>query len=159
MMADDPFLKAARDAGMVTPAVLLASAVDPDKPWMVYGAGCIVDVDTISAETLAYWRSSGRISASGAEVQVPVQITSVVATPGSDTADITWDTNYETDSQVQYGADASYGSSSVLDPGLVINHAVQLSVLTSETEYHFAVVSNGVASPDATFTTEAAPAP
>jgi len=148
----------ARHAGVAMPAMLLAEAVDPDKPWIVYGAGCIIDADTFPAETLAYWRSTGRLS-SYEEVVLPVVISSVTATPGSDSAEVTWTTSYATDSQVSYGLDANYGSSTTLDPTEVTAHTVALSGLEPETVYHYAVVSNSTASPDATFTTLAAAAP
>ncbi len=158
-MATDPALQAARDAGVLHPAVLQAPAQDLDKPWIVYGPGSIVDTDAVSPETMAYWRSTGRVSPS---VEVAITLSNVVATP--DAADgtlctITWDTNVPADSQVQYGADASYGSSSVLEPGQVTSHTVQLSGLTAATSYHFSAQSGGVASPDGTFTTAAEAAP
>ena len=68
---------------------------------------------------------------------------------------ITWTTDVDADSQVHYGADASYGSDSVLEPGMVTSHTVTLTGLTAATTYHFAAASGGVSSADSTFETAA----
>jgi len=54
---------------------------------------------------------------------------------------ITWSTNLNATSQVDYGTTTSYGSSTTLDSNLVANHAVQISGLTSGTTYFFQVKS------------------
>lgn len=63
---------AARNAGVVKPVALVAEAHDPDKPWLVYGAGCIIDAEQVSPETMAYWRSTGRVALPIGEVEVGV---------------------------------------------------------------------------------------
>lgn len=91
----------------------------------------------------------------------PPTVSSVVA--GSitqTTATITWATNEAADSQVKYGATASYGSSTTLNTSMVTTHSVSLSGLTAGTTYHYQVVSkdasgNSASSTDATFTTQA----
>ncbi|MBI4057353.1 MAG: right-handed parallel beta-helix repeat-containing protein [Elusimicrobia bacterium] len=71
---------------------------------------------------------------------------------------ITWSSNEPSDSQVEYGLTTSYGSSTNLDPSLVIQHSVALTDLEPSTLYHFRVKSKDAAgqlriSSDYTFTT------
>jgi hypothetical protein len=78
---------------------------------------------------------------------------------------ILWDTDVASTSQVQYGADSSYGASSSLDSSLVTAHSVTLSGLTENTVYHYDVTSTTPAdggtatSGDNTFLTAVAPPP
>ncbi len=60
-------------------------------------------------------------------------------------ATITWSTNETSDSQVDYGTTASYGSSSALDANLVTSHTRALSGLAASTTYHFRVKSRDAA--------------
>lgn len=156
---DDP-IKEALDAGVKEPVQVLAPVRPTAQPWIVYGAGCIIDSTTLDAEQLADWRAEGKVSAVLGTYTPPAPpspvISNVVATP--DAADgtlatITWTTDIDADSQVDYGLTTSYGSSSVLEPGMVTSHTVQLSGLTAATEYHFVAKSSGTTSADGTFTT------
>ncbi|MBI3804680.1 MAG: hypothetical protein HY282_13060 [Nitrospirae bacterium] len=77
-------------------------------------------------------------------------------------ATITWNTNENSTSQVEYGTTTSYGASSALDATLVTGHTRALSGLNPSTTYHFRVVSkdaanNTATSGDNTFTTPAPP--
>jgi len=56
-------------------------------------------------------------------------------------ATITWTTSEPSTSQVEYGATASYGSTTALDGDLVVSHEVSLSGLTIGTTYHCIVKS------------------
>ena len=61
---------------------------------------------------------------------------------------------------MEYGLTAAYGSLTVLDAGLVLSHDVPLAGLTTNTLYHFRVLSSDAAgnpalSADGTFTTSA----
>jgi hypothetical protein len=70
---------------------------------------------------------------------------------------ITWTTNVPADSQVQYGLDTGYGSSSSLNLSLVTSHSVNLNGLSRRTTYHYRVLSRAAGvlatSADFTFTT------
>jgi hypothetical protein len=160
----DP-IQAFKDSGAVDIAIFNAPARDPAQPWLVYGAGCAIDVSKFEAATIQDWRNEGVLSSSSSVTPptppAPV-ISDVVATPLAETADITWTTDIAADSQVHYGADASYGTSSPradTAPG-VTSHSVALSGLTADTLYHYSVTSvadgQSSSSPDATFTTAAA---
>ncbi len=77
-------------------------------------------------------------------------------------ATITWTTNENSDSQVEYGLTTAYGQSTTLNSSLVTAHSQVLSGLTANTLYHYCVKSkdaagNGSASGDFTFTTQLVP--
>ena len=57
-----------------------------------------------------------------------------------DSATITWTTDQQTDSVVDYGTTTSYGRSES-DPQLVTGHSVYITGLTPGTTYHFMVTS------------------
>jgi hypothetical protein len=74
------------------------------------------------------------------------------------TATIVWTTTTGTTSQVAYGLDTDYGSSTTLDPNLWTSHSVGLTGLIRFTTYHYRVISkdvgnNEIVSGDYTFRT------
>lgn len=92
-------------------------------------------------------------------VVAPANIISVssgsVSTSG---ATISWTTDKGATSQVEYGTDTTYGSSSADNETLVTSHSISLGELHSGTTYHFRVksvdeVGNITFSEDYTFTT------
>src|SRR5262249_25704438 len=60
-------------------------------------------------------------------------------------ATITWNTNEQADSQVDYGTTTGYGSSSALNSALLTTHSVGLSGLVAGTAYHYRVKSRDAA--------------
>jgi len=71
---------------------------------------------------------------------------------------IAWTTNEASDSQIEFGTTAAYGSLSALDTALVTAHTISLAALTDATVYHVRVRSRDAAgnlaiSSDVTFTT------
>jgi Bacterial Ig domain/Thrombospondin type 3 repeat len=86
-----------------------------------------------------------------------LQATGITATG----ATITWSTNEASDSQVEYGPIASYGSSTPLNTTLVTAHSQALTGLAAASTYHYRVKSrdasgNLAISPDASFQTPSA---
>jgi phosphodiesterase/alkaline phosphatase D-like protein len=80
----------------------------------------------------------------------------------SSSASISWATDEASDSQVDFGASTSYGSSSPLNTNLGTSHSLLLSGLSASTLYHYRVKSrdgagNLAISGDFTFTTQAPP--
>ena len=76
----------------------------------------------------------------------------------SSSAGISWTTDVNADSQVEYGTSTAYGLSSPLNGALVTSHSMALSGLAAATVYHYRVKSrnsSGVlaVSSDNTFTT------
>jgi hypothetical protein len=83
-----------------------------------------------------------------------ISVTDITATSAS----IIWTTDEPASSQVEYGLNSSYGSSSAFDNSLVENHAILLNELSTDTTYHYSVRSkdgsgNEEISQDYTFTT------
>ncbi len=75
---------------------------------------------------------------------------------------INWTTDEASDSQVEYGLDQSYGSTTTLDTTLVTTHSVTITGLSASTQYHYRVMSRDEAgnlsvSVDYSFTTAEAP--
>jgi len=72
----------------------------------------------------------------------PLVITGVhISDIQSDAATISWTTNRAANTRVDYGTTAAYGSSTALDPTLVMQHVVRIEGLESSTTYHFEAVS------------------
>jgi YD repeat-containing protein len=94
------------------------------------------------------------------ETDTTAPVISNVAAGGitATSATITWNTNENSDSQVEYGHTQAYGQSTTLNPAPVTAHSQGLSGLTSGTLYHYRVKSkdaygNLAVSDDFTFTT------
>ncbi|MCK4459643.1 MAG: Ig-like domain-containing protein, partial [Methanosarcinales archaeon] len=76
----------------------------------------------------------------------PPVISDVVASDAtSSTMVITWTTDEPATSQVEYGLNTSYVSSTTIDTDLVTTHHVTLTGLLSDTPYHYRVKSMDVA--------------
>lgn len=95
---------------------------------------------------------------------LPPTISSVTATPGIDTASVTWTTDQLTSSLLEYGTTSAYGTSTAeADVATkVSSHTVSLSGLTACTLYHYRVHSIDTSSQesisaDYTFTTTGCP--
>lgn len=76
------------------------------------------------------------------------------------TATVSWNTNEESDTQVEYGTSVSYGNSTTLNTTLTTAHTQTITGLSPDTEYHYRVKSkdasgNLATSGDYTFTTPA----
>ena len=101
----------------------------------------------------------GYLAWAGAVDTVAPTITSVSATGVThEAARISWSTNENADSQVEYGTTTSYGSTTPLAPAFVTSHVVDLSGLSATTLYHYRVRSSDAwgnlgVSGDSTFTT------
>lgn len=92
----------------------------------------------------------------------PLSISSVSAPlVASSSATITWNTNENSDSQVEYGLTSSYGSSTSINSSMVTSHSQGLAGLNANTQYHYRVKSKDstgtlATSTDFSFTTPVA---
>ena len=91
----------------------------------------------------------------------PPIISTINVDASSTTATITWTTNEPATSLVDYGTDNTYGSS-VSNTSYVTSHSLELTGLSSSTNYHFMVTSidtsnNSASSSDDQFTTTSPP--
>ncbi len=78
------------------------------------------------------YSSDGTFSTEGPPAILNVQVASV----STNSATITWDTDMSSNSTVNYGTSASYGSSAS-DPALVTSHSVVINGLAANTTYHY----------------------
>jgi peroxiredoxin len=145
-----------------------------------YGVG--LTVEALASNTAAgpiSWQVQASDSADGSnpttcdgdtsftivQVASTINISNVAATSVTDnSATITWNTDVQATSEVNYGQNSTSEHSTGLDNTLVNNHRATLSGLSPETGYLFDVVSTtpdgGSASSDGnTFQTSAAPSP
>jgi hypothetical protein len=102
---------------------------------------------------------SGLVTASGGNPPPALAISGVqAANPTASGFQVSWSTNVTANSAVDYGKNASYGSSTPVSSGMVTSHQVALSGLTTGTLYHFRVRStdakgSNASSGDMTFAT------
>ena len=122
---------------------------------------CFCLTVTILTAFPANAQNSGPVAITG---NIPLVIYNISVT-GIDTSDATlsWQTNGAANSTIEYGTTSSYGSASS-DALMVTNHSITLSGLSSNTIYHFQLVSANLAgdmysSTDSTFQTLALPTP
>ncbi|HXH27156.1 MAG TPA: redoxin domain-containing protein [Candidatus Acidoferrum sp.] len=106
----------------------------------------------------------GDTSFSIVQSQTQITISSLSTTNiTSASATISWTTDAAATSEINYGLDSSYGSSTSTDNNLVTRHSIALSGLQADTGYHFQVVSTtpdggSATSTDNTFLTASPPA-
>lgn len=79
---------------------------------------------------------------------------------GTSSATVSWNTDVPADSRVVYGTTTAYGLSTSTDPVLALGHSMDVTGLSANTVYHFAVLSRDAIgirsiSVDQTFTTAA----
>jgi len=123
----------------------------------------------LSMDTLYHYRVMSRDAAGNLAVSddftfrtepdtTPPTIGSVIVSGQTGTeATITWSTNEPSDTQIEYGTTAEYGSMTALDSSMTVSHGQLLSGLTMGALYHFRVLSSDEAgnlavSEDYTFT-------
>lgn len=75
--------------------------------------------------------------------QAPPTLTGISARTQPTSVDIIWTTDKVSDSQVEYGLTAAYGTSTVLDSTLTTKHVVTILALAPQTAYNFRVRSRG----------------
>jgi hypothetical protein len=90
----------------------------------------------------------------------PIITTTELATPNDNSNRITWSTNEESSTQIEYGFDTNYGNitTEIDTNNMVINHSDDITNLETCTKYHYRVISkdlagNTLTGSDQTFTT------
>jgi hypothetical protein len=146
-------------AGPVANIHLTISANAPVGSSAVTISGTIAS--DLAASEVPVSAASGTITTLGLVDSTPPVISQVASSgiTGSG-ATITWTTNEEADSQVQFGTTESYGKSASAGGVLTVSHLQVLAGLLPDTLYHFRVRSldaagNQAVSGDYTFTTAA----
>jgi lysophospholipase L1-like esterase len=116
--------------------------------------------DRVHLTNAGYGIVASYVTAAIKQIMDPIVVSSVVVTPSTTSATITWITNQLGSTKVNYGLSSSYGSSNTETDitTRILNHNTSLSGLISCATYHFQTVStdlngNQTVSGDNTFTT------
>jgi exopolysaccharide biosynthesis protein len=110
----------------------------------MYYADCVGNPRPLGHSSYIPLRGRERITGSQLGVfalPLPMFIEDVAASPGTSSTTITWTTESNATSQVEYGLTPGFGSFTPLDPTLVTNHSVTLSGLAVGTRYYYRVLS------------------
>lgn len=75
----------------------------------------------------------------------PPVVSSRVATPISDGAVITWNTNEPSNRQIEYGPTDGFGFLTTLQSNMLQSHSVTLTGLSSNTTYHYRILTRDAA--------------
>jgi hypothetical protein len=125
-------------AGVDSPPLhALANGVDGGNGVYAYGATTIFPSNTYNTEN--YWVDVVFVP-SGPDTTAPI-ISAVNANPGSTTAIITWTTDENATSRVDYGTSSSSLTLNVSDSTLTTTHSITLPGLTPGTTYFYRVTS------------------
>lgn len=148
-------------SGSITVTASSSDNVNLSSVWFTLDGDNVGSVGTtsqhsISLDTTALINGNHTISVVAQDAQSNVSTSSIniiVNNPISIINDITetsitsnstvinWNTEYLTDSQVEYGISSSYTSSSTLDSNLVNSHSVLISGLSSCKTYYYRIIS------------------
>ena len=135
------------------------------------------NLTNLSADTVYHFRVKSSDAAGNTAISPDFSFRTLVASSNSNTdttgpvisnfavgsitptqVTVTWTTNEDSDSQVQYGTNTSYGSASSVNSTLVKVHSVNITGLTANTTYHYRIktkdgAGNLTTGDDQTFTT------
>ena len=125
--------------------------------------GTVIDVGNVTAHTISglspgtYYFAVKAYGTAGQESSYSNEVTSSVAPPAdtqppeissvygsnvtASSATISWNTNENSNSRVEYGTTSAYGNATALDTALVTSHSQTLTGLTAATLYHYRVHS------------------
>jgi hypothetical protein len=113
----------------------------------------VTSVDASNNSSTSPPTNTGPASFTTTPLNAPPAISAVAAIPTSSSAQITWSTNVQATSRVDFGTSPSSLTSNVSDPTLVTSHAVTLTGLTGGTTYYYRVTSADASNNSATFPT------
>jgi hypothetical protein len=76
-------------------------------------------------------------------IKAPAPVISNISVSGvnQNSATITWNTDINSDGQVEYGKTVTYGTKTTINSQLLTTHSATLTGLTTKTTYHYAVIS------------------
>ena len=110
----------------------------------------IIHADMTGQSTITTTNSSGGLALANAAVptaDTTAPVISSVTSSGISTtqATVTWTTDEASDTQVDWGPTASYGSSTTLDSALATSHTATITGLSAGTLYHYRAKSRDAA--------------
>ena len=107
--------------------------------------GTPVDAGLQSGDVAGSLAASNDFSFTTVDTSAPVISAVAISGITATGATITWITDQAADSQIEYGISASYGSTTWINPGLVLSHSQSLSGLQAAMTYHFRIKSRDAA--------------
>lgn len=142
------------------------SATDPSAPTgsSIVRTNVLVDTDTFADWSVLANNGDPQTQSGGGDVTAPVISNLASSNISTDSADITWDTDENSDSVVEYGTSSGSHPFSVSSGAMVTSHTINLTGLSSDTTYYYVVKSTDAANNTATsaeysFTTQAQSTP
>jgi peroxiredoxin len=133
----------AEDTSLSTSHSVTLTRLDPNTTYYFK----IISKDAAGNEITA----KGDLTTLATADETPPTISGVsVSNITESSAIITWATNEDATSQVQYGKTETYGSSTTPDTNLTTNHNVTLNGLSDNTTYYFKVISKDASGNEAT---------
>lgn len=128
------------------------------KSWVLSGGDGLKTVYVWAKSVSGNWNSTPYQGTIILDTAAPVITGNAESSITQTGAAISWTTNEQTNSQVEYGKTISYGNQTTKDSTIVLAHTQNLSGLSAGTTYHYRVISsdsagNTVRSNDKTFTT------
>ena len=145
-------------SALTVPASALVPSGATTATFTATAAGLVANQNATVTSSLGASTASVAFSITAANPPVISNIQASGVTSSS--ATITWTTDVNSDSQVEYGTSTAYGLSSALNSTAVTAHSVTLSGLAASMVYHYRVKSRNTSgllavSSDNTFTTAA----
>ncbi len=135
-----------------------ATQYDVQLPDQVITSGGVLSTNIPAAGAITIYAKGGSVPPPLGDTTAPI-ISSISASGVTqNSANVSWSTNEDSDTQVEYGTTLSYGQSTVLNTSLVTSHTASLSGLIPNTTYNYRVKSKDAAgnlavSANQTFTT------
>ncbi|MEM9379146.1 MAG: DUF1349 domain-containing protein [Planctomycetota bacterium] len=132
--------------------VTLTAVPDPGSEFLGWSDGATGTENPLSIVAVANLTVTATFAAAG-----PPEISNVQVVPSARSAVLTWETSEAATSRVDYGLDPAYGGV-VESNELRTEHSLQLTGLTTETNYHYSITAvdaslEASSTPDATFST------
>ena len=119
-----------------TAGTLYAGAIAVTQTATLRGISCYPNGYNSAVAAFAYTIAGGGGGGGGGGSPPPPQISNIQVTVTSSTAIITWTTNKNATSRVNYGLTSQYGET-VSSGTLVTSHSITLTGLTPSTTYHY----------------------
>lgn len=137
-----------------------ATQYDVQLADQVITSGGVLSTNIPAAGAITIYAKGGSVPPPIVDTTTPI-ISSISASGVTqNSANVSWSTNENSDTQVEYGTTLSYGQSTTLNSSLITSHTASLSGLIANTTYNYRVKSKDAAgnlavSANQTFTTSA----
>jgi glucose/arabinose dehydrogenase/PKD repeat protein len=122
-----------------------AEAYATTKSWTLSSGAGTKTVYVQFKDAIGNWSSAPITDTIVLDTSAPTISSRTATAITSNASTVTWTTNEPATSQVDFGTTTTYGSTTTLDPALVVSHSVRLSGLSANTTYNYRVRSRDAA--------------